>query len=638
MEARLKSSVHVDPRLRLSIIIYFIALSFTILIGKLLYLQIIKGDIYKSFSERNRIAKIWIPATRGIIYDRYNKIIVNNRASFNLTITKAYVKDVQKTATFMDEFLGLGIENIERVISKISSTPRYRPIPIDTDIGRESLAKVETYKLSSYFDGINVDVVPVRYYVHGEIGAHLLGYLGEINEKMMKLMNNGQGDNPYKLGDLTGKFGIEQKYEKFLRGFDGIKAVEIDARGRIRHAPLEQISVSDLERKATSGLNLNLSIDLDIEKIAYNAFSEGESGSLVAMNVKNGELIAMVSKPSFDPSLFAGGIEKKLWDQFNQDPHLPLMDRAIKGLYPPGSVFKIIIAIAALEEKEIDLNTTIHCTGGVQFANRFYRCWKKEGHGQCNVRKALIHSCDSFFYRVGLKVGVDKIYKYATMFGLGAKSGILLNNEKSGLIPSSAWKKKVLRDRWYDGETLSTSIGQGYNQVTTLQLTRMMAAIANKGTLFVPKLLISVSDNDNNLYEIDEDEPAETIKLSEKTWNTIHDALTGVVNEPGGTAYWSARMEKYVGAGKTGTAQVVKMAAGERVKSEELELRFRDHALFVEFAPSSDPEIAVAVIAEHGGHGSSAAAPKAKAVIEAYLDKMHPPVNVNVETKEKTVE
>jgi penicillin-binding protein 2 len=441
------------------------------------------------------------------------------------------------------------------------------------------------------------------------------------------------------MGDLTGKFGLEKKYEKYLRGYDGIRAVEIDARGRIRTGtPLEQISTSDLERKAVQGLNIKLSIDLDIEKVAYNVFGEGEAGSLVAMNTKNGEIIAMVSKPSFDPSLFAGRIERKIWDGFNQDPNLPLMDRAIRGQYPPGSVFKIIVAIAALEEKEIDQNTNINCGGGVQFANRFYRCWKKEGHGVVNVRKGLVQSCDSFFYRVGLKVGVDRIAKYAKMLGLGERSGILLNNEKSGLIPSSEWKKRFYGEKWYDGETLSTSIGQGYNQVTTLQLARMISAIANKGKLFVPKLLLSVSDINNNKIDTENvvDEEPEIITISEKTWKIIHEALAGVMNEPGGTAYWSGRMEKYIGAGKTGTAQVVKMASGERVKSEELDYRYRDHALFVAFAPVSDPEIGVAVITEHGGHGSSAAAPKAKAVIEAYLNKMHPEVVVTTkQTGEK---
>lgn len=615
-------SYHFDIREvkeRLTVIIVIIVGLLSILTVRLFYLQVYKGDIYRRFSEKNRITKLWIPARRGIIYDRNLNRIAGNRPSFNLTMTRAYVPNLHDTLFYLDELIKLEEDNLSERLKSIKRFHKYRPKTILIDMSRDHLALVETHKTNDLMKGINIDDTNIRHYFYNEIGAHLIGYIGEINERGLRELNRKEGVPKYKLGDFTGKFGIEKKYEEYLRGIDGIKAVEVDARGRIREEELiGEIYKKDLERKPKPGLGIVLNVDAELQKVSYESFKEGESGAIVAINPANGEILVLVSYPSFNPEIFAKRISKEKWAELNDNPFLPLIDKTVMGQYPPGSTYKMILLIAALEEGLIDKKFHVTCYGKFRFGNRTYRCHKEKGHGKVGLRDSIIKSCDVFYYKLGLKLGVDKIAEWAKKFGFGTNVGLGMNNEKEGLVPTSEWKYKAKKEKWQPGETISIAIGQGFNLATPIQLANYMATIANGGRLYKPYLLktIITEKSDYDLENAVKPTLIKDLNLKEDTLKIVHEALHGVVNNPAGTAYWFARTKKVPISGKTGTAQVVALE-----KSEELdERRFKDHALFVAYAPSEDPKIALAVVVEHGGHGSSGASPKAKMIIEKYME------------------
>jgi len=609
---------------RAKVLIIFVLVCVVILVGRLWHLQIIQGSVYYKFSRRNSIAQLVVPATRGIIYDNNGNILVDNRPSFNLILTRAYIERIDKTAEFLNSFLHLETESLEKKVKDLQHWPRYKPFVFYRDLDRDQLAMIESNSHDVVMNGVSTEVVPVRYYKFNAIGSHLFGYLGEINSRQLKNLN--QTANPkYRLGSYLGKFGIEKKYEKYLRGTDGIEPVEIDAHGKRRYSvrPIEAIALQELRKEPVPGLNLNLTIDMEIQEIAYNTFEPGETGSLVAINPANGAVLAMVSVPSFDPSIFATRIDPKDWQALMSNPEHPLQDKILTGMYAPASTYKTIVAIAALEEGIVSKHDKVTCKGGLRVGNRYFRCWQKHGHGKMNITRALIESCDVFFYKLGLELGVDKIAEYARKFGLGEATGISLNNEKSGLVPTAEWKLKYRHEPWQLGETPSIAIGQGFNLTTPMQLARMIAIIANKGKIIHPTILRDITNVNNQLMdEFDIRTLAnmpigDKLKISSSTWDIIHEALFGVVNDKKGTAYWFSRSKYFPIAGKTGTAQVISLKS-----VDPNDRRHKDHALFVAFAPLDDPKIAVAVIVEHGEHGSSGASPKAKAVIEAYLSKI----------------
>ncbi len=614
-------------RSRANTFVIIASILFLILIARLWYLQIWKGNYYRNFSEENRIVKIWRPAPRGIIFDRNKKVLVSNRPSFDLTITRAYTKDLVKTLEYLKSTLNLDYEkeDLAREITRMKQMNMYRQYTLLRDLPWEQLAFIETNKFRDVLNGVDIDdVKPLRNYLAGPIGAHFIGFLGEIDERKLEALQDKDRENPYKLGDYIGIFGSEKKFERHLRGIDGINPAEVDARGRIRKNKKSvnvKISFMHLARKPIRGDNITLSIDADLQKVAYDLFKEEESGSIVALDPRNGDILAMVSYPSFSPEIFAKKVSNKQWRALNNDPMLPLMDRTQRGQYPPGSTFKLIVAAAALEEGLVDTDMKVRCNGTFRLGRRVYRCHKKEGHGIVNIHDAIVKSCDVYFWHVGLKVGIDLISDYARLFGLGEPTGIGMNDEKMGLVPTRQWKLKARREPWQLGETLSTAIGQGFNTATPLQLAYMVATVANKGTLYEPRILLSVETPGYQLIKGPSllGTPKRKLKISEKTWSIIHLAMRDVANSPNGTAYWFSRSQLTTIAGKTGTAQVRGLPPGER--RVEKERRFRDHALYVAFAPFENPEIAVAVVVEHGGHGSTSAAPKAKAVIEAYIEK-----------------
>jgi len=458
--------------------------------------------------------------------------------------------------------------------------------------------------------GVTLRTRPRRSYAQGVMTAHVLGYMGEIGSRQLKLLK----DQGYAVGDEIGQYGLERRWEEMLRGQSGGQQFEVDALGR-RVRVLHEVP-------DVPGYTVTLTLDRDVQQAAFEAL-DGKEGTIVALDVQNGAILAMVSTPAFDPNAFARGIKPAEWRGLITDRLRPLSNRAIQGQYPPGSTFKIIMAIAGLEEGTLQPEAYISDPGYYFFGNRSFRDWKKGGHGSVNLHKAIVESCDVYFYQVGQRLGVDRIAKWARAFGLGEKTGAALDDEKGGTIPDSEWKRKRYRQPWFPGETLSVSIGQGYVTATPLQLVNLMAALANGGTLLRPRLVSKVESVDGAVVREYGPEKIRKIELQQTTLDRVRTALADVVRAPGGTG-GTARSSIVDIAGKTGTAQVVEMKGGY-VKTEQLAYFNRDHAWFVSYAPVENPRIAVVVLVEHGGHGGDAAAPLAKKVIEKYMETQNRP-------------
>jgi penicillin-binding protein 2 len=584
---------------RILIFTILIVTSFLFLIFRLWYLQIIKSDELKLLAENNRVRTIPLKAYRGKIFDRNNKEIINSRPSFNLLLTPEDVKEPDRILSIIASRFKIDMDRIKMEI-KNSHTP-FQPVTLKRNLSREEVAFIEEHRID--LPGVFLDIEPARNYVHEEAASHIFGYVGEITKLQLDNLRNSD----YRLGDLIGQYGIEKRYESTLKGKRGSKNVEVDAVGR-------ELKVLR-EVKPDFGYNLYLTIDIELQKGAEGLF-EGKNGALVAMDPRDGSILAMVSKPSFNPNFFAGGVSKEYWSNLTADNYKPLQNRAIQGQYPPGSVFKIITATAGLEEGVITPATIINCPGFFKLGKKTYRCWKKSGHGKMDLQNALIQSCDVFFYTVGFRLGVDRLSQYAYSSGLGNSTDIDLEGEKTGLIPTSDWKEKAKGEPWIAGETLSVSIGQSFNLVTPIQLANMISAVANGGTIFKPRIVNKI-ETESGVNEV-KPEIKGKLAATQKTLDIIRDSLRGVVSDARGTGR-AAAISGIVVAGKTGTAQVIKMKESEDKADEDLPYEFRDHAWFVAFAPYENPTIAVAVLVEHGGHGGSAAAPIAGRLIKSYL-------------------
>jgi penicillin-binding protein 2 len=463
---------------------------------------------------------------------------------------------------------------------------------------------VETRRLD--LPGVMVDVVIRRNYPYGNLASHLIGYLGEISQEEL----DREEFISHKIGYLIGKYGIEQKFELDLMGENGGRQLEVNALGR-KIRVLENL-------EPNPGNNLFLTLDLELQKAADEAMA-GKRGAVVAMDPQSGDILALVSKPDFDPNLFARGISPENWKTLIENPAHPLQNRAIQGQYPPGSVFKIITAIAGLEEKLITPETLFHCSGVLPFGDREYQCWKKEeGHGLISLKRAIVESCDVYFYQLGLRLGVDRIAKYALGMGLGRITGFPLGQEKPGLVPTSAWKMRRFGIPWQAGENLSTAIGQGYNLVTPLQIATTLSALGNGGKLYQPRIVQLIKAPQGEVIREFPPLLSKELHISPETLEFIREALWGAVNSPNGTGS-RARIEGLDVAGKTGTAQLIQRREG---RTEPLSPELEDHAWFACFAPARQPQITVVALIEHGGHGGAAAAPVARKVLENYYRRM----------------
>lgn len=586
-----------EPSRRLVGLAVAVSVLFFFLLLRLWYLQIVKAETFQNLSESNRLRLVPVAASRGTILDRNGAVLVGNSPSFSVAVMPQEVADKDALLDRLAVLIGADPAELREKWDKGRKRNRYQPVILASGITRDQLEILEENRL--FLPGLDVEMHPIREYPHGLLGSHLFGHLGEMSEQEMG-SERFKGYNP---GDYVGKGGIERSWEKELHGADGGRQIEVDAMGRF----LRTVS----EKSPTTGNSLVLTIDLEIQKQAEAAFGD-QAGAAVAMDVTSGEILAFVSNPGFDPALFAGKLSPKQWNEYLTDKRHPLENKALKGQYPPGSTFKIVTAIAGLEEGLIDENTTVHCSGSYKFGNRAFGCWNRHGHGAVNLRKALRESCDVYFYRLGERLGVDRIAKYSKILGLGAPYGIGLESEKGGLIPTSEWKERRFGKKWLTGETLPVSIGQGYVLATPIQLAVMTATVANQGTLFRPHLVKKVVSPEGKVLREFLPEVIGRAAIRPESWRAVTKGLSAVVNEAGGTG-GRARLYEVRVAGKTGTSQVVKLRKGGS------QYQYRDHALFVAFAPVEKPEIAVAVVVEHGEHGGSAAAPIAGKILRTYF-------------------
>jgi penicillin-binding protein 2 len=585
----------------------FVVGIFFILALRLWYLQILGVDHYRNLSERNRIRHVAIQAPRGEIFDRHGTLLVDNRPAFTVSALRQEVNDREALFHDLGELLDIDVAMLEERWQAGQGLPRYRPLPLLEDIGREAMEKVQENSVN--LPGLLVEVKPFRAYPHGEMAAHLFGYLGEVTEEELQQPEFSS----HRSGDMVGKTALERLYEDRLRGTAGQKRIEVNVSGR----ELRQVTTRD----PLPGQRLYLTIDATLQLAAETALAD-KSGAVVALDVNNGEILAFVSRPTFDPALFARGVGGDEWRELIDNASSPMTNKVLRGQYPPGSTFKMMVALAALEAGTATPSTTVQCDGSISLGSSEFRCWKKEGHGSVDLHKAIKESCDVWFYRVGLETGIDRIASVAERFGLGRETGFPFGGERTGLIPTRAWKKKRFGTNWYDGETVISAIGQGFVLTTPLQLASMTAALANGGTVWRPQVVQKIVD-----LEGGEDWRLQPEKLFETAWSreslkAVRKSMEAVVNDAGGTA-WRNRLENVRFAGKTGTAQVVRRKSDDEKKQneEEIPYQYRDHALFVSYAPVEKPQIAVAVVVEHGGHGSSAAAPIARAMYEAYFSK-----------------
>jgi len=581
-----------------------IIFAFAVVFLRFIYLQIIKGDEFRLLSEKNAVRLTGIKAPRGLILDRNKKILVDNRPSFNLKIMLEDAGDVKETMTKVSQMMDTPFEDLMKKISDAGKGAFYKPVTLQDDISRDHLAIIEAHKFD--LPGVFIDIEPTRHYIHKKTASHLLGYLGEVNNDELL---SGKYPN-VKTGDSIGRYGVEKSFETYLQGKRGGRQIEVDANGRT-------IKVLKTVEPIT-GLDLKLTIDLDLQQIAEKML-EDKHGAVVALDPNTGDVLVLASAPGFDQNDFVGGINSKKWKALMTDRGKPMTNKAIQGEYPPASTYKIITSIAALEEKEIDIHTTAYCPGFFRYGNRVYRCWNKNGHGEISIIDAISQSCDVFYYQAGDKVGVDALAKYAMGCGLNKKTGILLEGEKKGLIPTSSWKKKRFNESWHRGETLSIAIGQGYDLVTPLQMAVFIAAVGNGGTLYRPRIVSAIEGSQGNLIKEIPTESAGKLPVGKKTLEIIQKGLLKVVDDDRGTAK-RIRLKHVKIAGKTGTAQVFSVKSGEKLKTEHLDFYLRDHAWFICYAPAENPVIAISVLIEHGAHGSTAAAPIAAALIGRYIN------------------
>jgi penicillin-binding protein 2 len=579
------------PR-QFSIALWIVIAVFFGLASRLWYLQIARAPHFKALSENNRTRVLSIPAPRGVIFDRQGIMLVNSHPAFNLYVIPDDVQNWDILKDQLGQLLDMDREYIEHRLEQKKESPNH-PIPIKLELSQEELGRLETFKY--LIPGVYIQISPRRNYPLGQVAPHVIGYLGEITQKQLK-----SGQFPAnKMGDLIGQWGLEKEWQEVLGGKKGGRIMEVDATG-------QEIQMLNIQ-EPIAGINLETTLDWTVQKAAQDSF-EGKKGAVVVLKPDTGEVLGMYSSPGFDPSSFNRKLSAKEWNALFSNPDKPMQNRAIQGQYPPGSTYKMIPALAALEEKVITPETTFYCTGGLPFGNRVFHCWKKGGHGKVNLHKAIVQSCDVYFYNVGNRLGVDTLARYAHLLGLGQPTGIALYPEKGGLIPSSAWKWKRYKTPWQPGETLSVSIGQGYNTATPLQMALATASIANGGTVYKPFLVKRVIGPQGNVLKNFFPEKLRKIPVSPESLELVRQGMSGVINEPGGTG-GASRLPGITAAGKTGTAQVVTL--GKKGG--------KDHAWFVAFAPMEKPQLAIAVIVEHGGHGGDAAAPIARKIFEAYF-------------------
>jgi len=612
----------------LAVAMFFV---FGVFLTRLFQLQIAQGEELRQQSERNSIRTVRLDAPRGELLDREGRVIATTRPAFQLEVIPSELRRPTTTFAALGQLLQRDPAELAGRVGQPRGRARFQPVGLAPDLSYEELARVETHRHA--LPGVVTEARPRREYPERDLAAHVVGTIGEVRaDQLEKPAYEG-----YQQGDVIGQSGIESVAESWLRGTAGGRNVIVNVAGR----EVERLD----EVEPIPGHVAVLSLDLDLQREAVAAFQilppepknlptgapppppppyepgvTEKLGALVALDPRNGEVLALVSRPSYDPSAFAGGgIDPKIWRDLMKSEWKPLQDRPVSGQFPPGSTYKPFVAAAALQEGIFTPQTRVFCPGSYWFGGRAYGCWKKEGHGSVDLHTALVRSCDVYFYEAGRRLGVDRIAHFSRMFGLGGITGIDLPEEKPGLIPTAAWKKKRFGERWHPGETISISIGQGYDLVTPLQLAVSYGAIAT-GRAMQPHLLKRVEKADGTLVFEAEQKVLSEVQVKPAYLDAVRAGLRGVVMEPGGTGGRS-RVPGIEVAGKTGTAQVIRLDAFKGVPESRVPVKYRDHAWFAAWAPVDAPEIVVAVLAEHGGHGGAAAAPIAQRVLAKYFEK-----------------
>jgi penicillin-binding protein 2 len=593
--------------------VVFAAILCLVMIGllalRLIDLQLLQHDYYTTRADDNRMRLTPIAPVRGLIYDRNGALLAQNLPSFVLDITPERVKNLNDTIARLRAYVKITDQDVARFRERMRKGPRYRSVTLRSNLTPEEVAR---YQLNRFdFEGVEVNAGLVRDYPLGMSAAHVIGYVGGISEADYAKLDEAA----YQGLSQIGKSGVERSHEEQLRGVPGASIVEANAAGR----PLRELD----SRPGSSGQNLYLSLDAKVQLVAEKALGDLE-GAVVAIDPRNGEVLALVSKPGYDPKLFSEGIDAKSYRALLEDKTRPLYNRALLGTYPPGSTIKPFMATAALNFRTVTPDTAVYCGGAMTLpgSSRKYRCHKRQGHGTVNLDSAIAKSCDIYFYQAAQTLGIDRIDEILGQFGFGSQTGIDVPNEKAGLLPSKDWKRRAYRQPWYPGETLSIGIGQGYLTVTPVQLAQATARIAMRGQSFRPHVVHAVSDPATGAIAGVPPEPlppltGQNAALLERV---IH-SMQLVNMTAGGTAFKSFKDAPYTSAGKTGTAQVASLKQDEKIAPtlEGTPKHLRDHALFIAFAPVDEPRIAVAVIAEHAGHGGSVAAPVARQVMDQYL-------------------
>ncbi len=568
-------------------------------------LQIREGPYYRDLSENNRTRSVIMEPARGLIYDRNGVLLANNVPSFTLYVSLEDVKDREGLIRQLTNLLGLDEALIRKKLTARGSKQLPRKVKDRLTLREATL--IESHRLD--LPGVMVQVESQRNYPGGATASHLLGYVGEVSPEQLEKPEFSELHQ----GSVVGQYGVEKFFDRLMRGQAGQKSIEVDAIGHEKRTVVVE--------QAHAGDNLYLTIDVRLQKVAENLLGE-ESGAIVALDPRTGDVLAMASRPGFDPNVLSRELTPKQWAEIVQDEGRPLNNRASQGQYPPGSVYKVMMAAAALETKTVTPSTTIFCNGGYQFGRRLYHDWKAGGHGSVDLRHALVQSCDVYFYTVGQRMGIETMASFAHQFGLGEETGIELPSERIGIVPSEAWKRKAKNEPWLPGETISASIGQGYVNVTPLQMASLIGTVANDGAMFRPRLVQAVMNRATGELQRRPAVLKRTLNLRPGILPVIKDALAGVVKEGTATKAQSALVTI---AGKTGTAQMTALRTGPE---KDIPKKFRDHAWFVAFAPVEAPTIAVAVLGEHMGHGGSASAPLAKELIETYVKlNLHEPSN-----------
>ena len=596
-------------RNRLMLAGLFIIVAFAILLGRFSWLQVVQREYYHTLAEANRISMVPVIPNRGLILDRNGVVLAANYSAYTLEITPSKVANVERAVDELATLIDVTPRDRRRFKKLQEESKNFESLPIRTRLTEEEVARFAVNRFR--FPGFEIKARPFRSYPLGEVASHAVGYIGRINDADVKRIEDAGLAANYKGTDHIGKLGIEGAYEKDLHGVTGSEQVEIDAGGRAIRA----LSRSE----PLSGNNLVVTLDIELQKVAEAAFQDYR-GALVAIDPHTGEILALVSKPGFDPNLFVDGIDPQNWDALNNSPDKPLNNRALRGQYPPGSTIKPFMALAALENKKRSPEFTISDPGYFTLpgiAHR-YRDWKKEGHGLVNMHKSIVISCDTYYYGLATELGIDAINRFLTKFNFGSRTGIDIDGELQGIAPSQEWKWARLKQKWYAGDTVSVGIGQGYLLATPLQLAVATATLANDGVPVHPRLLKSVQDS--KTQEVREVAPhsADPVAVKPEHLALVRAAMVDVTR-PGGTASRAGANAGYAIAAKTGTAQVIAMKQGEKYDEKRVKEAHRDHALFIAFAPADNPKLAMALLVENGGHGGSTAAPIAREVFDYYL-------------------